>query len=89
MSNKTDDLIERGIKLIENELSRLEKTQRKGALDFKATEGLLSMIKTLIAIRSDNRMANKENGLKGQPMSEEEYEAAILAEATAIRKKNE
>ena len=88
MSNKIDDLIQRSIQMVENEVSVLEGKQSTTGLDRFAQEGLLSLIKTMIDIRKDFRLDLKAKAPISETMSEEDYEAAILAEADAIRAKN-
>ena len=81
-----DRLLELGIGMIEKELISLQREQISG-LGKNETDRLLECMRTLIVIRKDWRLAEKENVLDTKGMGDDEIEAAILEEAEKIKER--
>ncbi len=83
-----DKLLREGISIIELEISQLKIQQDSDdGLTKQDIDKLLECMKTMVVVRRDWRIDEKEKIIDTKTLSNEELEAAILAEAEKIKSK--
>lgn len=80
-----DELLYLGINIIKDEILSIQLAKPLSKSD---SDKLTEYLKTLITIRKDWRLAEKEQSVDAKSMTDEELEAALLAEAEKIKGKN-
>lgn len=79
-----DDLLKEGIAIFQSEIKAIKDKQPLGKSD---ADKLIEYLKTLVIIRKDWRLAEKENSLDTKSMAGDELDEAILQEAEKIKLK--
>lgn len=79
-----DDLLKECISIIKDEIHSIADVKPLKKAD---ADKLIEYAKTLVVIRRDWRQAEKENTTETKSLTNEELDAAILAEAEKIKRK--
>lgn len=85
-----DNLLNKGISIIAEEMKNIQTNQKTEALNKFDSDKVTEFLKTLVTIRKDWRIAEKEQAEDTKELSQEELENKIVEEAQKIlNKRNE
>ena len=86
IDDKIEEMITESINILDRELKIISEKQGVQPLDRGDIARIVEFLKTMVLVQKDKRLEIKEKVVETKSMTDDELNAAILAEAEKIKK---